>query len=173
MKILLFPYLLQMLVMTIDEFYFHRKRGLPLWEAYGHPLDTLSVLLCYGFVSISSPSPLNTIIYSVLLSISCLLITKDEWVHQKLCSGMEQWLHSILFVLHPITLGLAGWGWVQGGIHSFYGEFTSWTPSLLNFIKFQMFMILLFMIYQFFYWRTRCTSTSQERPKSLTRSTTN
>jgi hypothetical protein len=173
MLLLLFPYLLQMLVMVFDEFYFHRKRGLPLWEAYGHPLDTLSVLLCYAFVLIHSPSSSNGVLYIVLVSISCLCITKDEWVHQKLCSGMEQWLHSLLFVLHPVTLGLTGWGWMQSDSQLSQGISTPWLPYFFNFIKLQLFMTLFFMIYQFLYWRTRWTLRHQARPKSTTRFTIN
>ena len=39
---------LQGLAMLVDELLFHRRRGLPRWERIGHPIDTLSVLACYG-----------------------------------------------------------------------------------------------------------------------------
>jgi len=28
--------------MGVDEFYFHRRRGLPRWERLAHPLDTMT-----------------------------------------------------------------------------------------------------------------------------------
>jgi hypothetical protein len=48
--ILILPFVAQGLAIAVDEFYFHRKRGLPRWERVGHPVDTFSVLLCFLFV---------------------------------------------------------------------------------------------------------------------------
>jgi hypothetical protein len=42
---------------------------------------------------------------------SGLFITKDEWQHRLLSSGFENWLHALLFMLHPIMLFAAGWMW--------------------------------------------------------------
>ena len=39
-----------------------------------------------------------------LAAFSCLLITKDEFVHQRLCTGGEHWVHAVLFILHPLVL---------------------------------------------------------------------
>ncbi len=158
------PYFLQTLVMLFDEFYFHRKRGLPRWEAYGHPLDTFSVLLCYGFILGCPASSPSRWFYLVLVILSCIHITKDEWLHLKLCSGTEQWLHSLLFILHPITLGLAGWGWLHS--HLFH-------DSYFIFIIFQFLMTFCFMAYQFLYWRTRWTRRMEPPRRSTTRSTIN
>ena len=47
-SILALPLGLQALAMVFDEFYFHRKRGLPKWERLGHPIDTFFVLLSLG-----------------------------------------------------------------------------------------------------------------------------
>ncbi len=44
------PFALQGLAILVDEFYFHRRRGLPIWERWGHPLDTLSLLICWLFL---------------------------------------------------------------------------------------------------------------------------
>ncbi len=97
--------------MLIDELYFHRRRGLPRWERVGHPLDTLSVLGCYLFALATAPSPAALAVFVALAAFSCLLVTKDEWVHAEHCAPAEQWLHSVLFVLHPIVLGVAALLW--------------------------------------------------------------
>ncbi|MBC7464484.1 MAG: hypothetical protein H7256_00700 [Bdellovibrio sp.] len=125
--------------MFFDEFYFHRKRGLPLWERIGHPLDTLSVLFCYGFIFYFPYSELNLNIYIGLAAFSCLLITKDEFVHTSLCDAKENWLHAVLFILHPITFFCAGLMWKENIYPSF--------------ITFQPVVIFCFLIYQIVYWR--------------------
>lgn len=138
MILLLAPFALQGLAMFFDEFYFHRKRGLPLWERIGHPLDTLSVFFCYLFLSLAEFSETNLYTYIALCALSCLLITKDEFVHTKLCDAKENWLHSVLFILHPITFLSAGFIWFKNLSSSF--------------LALQTFVIFAFMIYQILYW---------------------
>lgn len=100
------------LAMMFDEFHFHRRRGLSAWERIGHPLDTLSVLACF-FVAFYLPySHRNLAVFLGLAAFSLLLITKDEAVHAKACGPGEMWLHSLLFVLHPLVLGIAYLYWV-------------------------------------------------------------
>jgi hypothetical protein len=101
--------------MLVDEFYFHHKRRLPRWERIGHPLDTLSVLACYALALAFSPTRVAIGCYAALALCSCLLITKDEFVHARLCSPTEHWLHAVLFVLHPAVLALVAVLWVEGG----------------------------------------------------------
>ncbi|MBC7458422.1 MAG: hypothetical protein H7235_09100 [Bdellovibrionaceae bacterium] len=121
-----------------DEFYFHRKRGLGMWERLGHPLDTLTVLSCYVFMSFNEPSVLNTKIYVGLCLFSCLFITKDEFVHTAQCEARENWLHAVLFVIHPITF-LSAW--------------IIWNQNLnFKFLQIQSFVTLFFMFYQILYW---------------------
>lgn len=104
LPLLLLPVLLQALAMFVDEFVFHRRRGLPRWERLGHPLDTLTVALCYGWLIAVPPSEPHALsIYVGLCAFSCLFITKDEIVHARLCEPLETWLHALLFVLHPIV----------------------------------------------------------------------
>jgi len=80
--LLLLPALLQMLAMAVDEFVFHRRRGLPRWERLGHPLDTLTAAACYGWLAFAPPSESSTLgVYVGLCAFSCLFITKDEFVH--------------------------------------------------------------------------------------------
>ncbi len=107
------PLLAQAALMLFDEFYFHRRRGLPRWERIGHPIDTLSVLACYAIVLSWDWSPRALAAYAGAAAVSCLLITKDEFVHAGRCQPAEQWLHAALFVLHPIVLGSAALLWHQ------------------------------------------------------------
>lgn len=138
MPFLFLPFIIQGISMFFDEFYFHRKRGLPLWERIGHPLDSLSVLICYLFISIQPVTETNLKIYIFLCGFSCLLITKDEFVHSKLCDPKENWLHAVLFVIHPITFFSAGYMW-HNNLNA-------------QFINLQPVVIFLFMIYQILYW---------------------
>ena len=138
MTIFMIPFVLQAAAMFFDEFYFHRKRGLPLWERIGHPLDTLSVVFCYAFLSFRLPTDFNLKVYIGLCAFSCLLITKDEFIHTEVCEASENWLHSVLFVLHPISFLSAGIIWMQN--HN---------PNL---ILLQPVFIFFFMIYQIIYW---------------------
>jgi hypothetical protein len=111
--VLCIPLLIQAALMFVDEFHFHRQRGLPRWERVGHPIDTLSVLICYG-VALTQPLSSSTLtLYTALAILSCVVITKDEFVHSRCCLPTEQWLHSLLFVLHPIVLGAAALLWFK------------------------------------------------------------
>jgi hypothetical protein len=165
--LLLAPFGLQGLAMFFDEFYFHRKRGLGLWERLGHPIDTLSVLACYLFVIKLPLTKINLIIFLILTIFSCLLVTKDEFEHKKFCDAKENWLHSVLFVLHPISflsLGLI-WAFKSNSI-------SEWT-SLLNGSYFsdllwpslygQIFFVLSFMLYQIIYWSFLWTPSSIQK----------
>lgn len=125
--------------MFFDEIYFHRKRGLPLWEQIGHPLDSITVLICYLFLYLNEPSDFNLKIYVGLCIFSCLFITKDEFVHSQHCDPLENWLHAILFILHPITFLCAGLMWLN-----------NLNPT---FILGQTVIVFAFMLYQIIYWR--------------------
>src|SRR6266511_3179227 len=105
---LFIPFTLQTFCMAVDEFYFHRRRGLPRWERLGHPLDTLTALACFVWLLSAAPSALSLSVYVCLSVFSCLFVTKDEPVHSKHCSPNEQWLHALLFSLHPLVLLSAG-----------------------------------------------------------------
>jgi hypothetical protein len=112
--LLLLPAFLQGLAMFVDEFAFHRKRGLPRWERLGHPLDTLTAAACYGWlVAVPASGRHALAVYLVLCAFSCLFITKDEIVHARLCEPLETWLHAVLFVLHPIVFLGFGLIWLS------------------------------------------------------------
>ena len=134
-----FPIFLQAIVMAIDELYFHRNRGLPTWEKIGHPIDTFSVFICYGILCIQEPSELALKIYISACLFSCLLVTKDEFVHTEKCGPLENWLHALLFILHPITFFCAGYIW-----------FWHFNPL---FLKIQLMVLFIVMLYQVLYWR--------------------
>lgn len=129
------PFILQALCITFDEFYFHHKRGLPKWERIGHPLDTLSWLVCLGITLFLPFEYVNTYIGFGILS--CVLVTKDEFVHTEHCEGSENWLHALLFILHPITL-------VAGAL--------LWKNGDFNFLLMQTLAVGLFFVYQVIYW---------------------
>lgn len=135
------PFLFQGAVMFFDEFYFHRKRGLPMWERIGHPVDTFSVFVCYGYLLYFPFNLSNLYVYAGLCLFSCLLITKDEFIHTEVCEARENWLHSLLFVLHPICFLAAGLFWWQG--------------VLVDFLKIQTLVILAFMAYQIIFWSVK------------------
>jgi hypothetical protein len=141
MSLLYIPFILQGGAMFADEFYFHRKRGLSRWERIGHPLDTITVLMCFVFLLLFPLTQTNFFIYVSLSIFSCLFVTKDEFVHAKECSPLEHWLHAFLFILHPIILGLAGWMWIDG-----------WSSS---FLIGQSLLTGIFLIYQIIYWSLR------------------
>lgn len=149
------PFALQALGMCFDEGYFHVRRGLPKWERIGHPIDTLSVLLCMGWVLFVPFSSSSLALYILFASLSCILVTKDEFIHKEHCPAMEQWLHAVLFTLHPITLTVAGFMWpVMQGI-----EVAPWilfwldTPERLGtFLKMQFGVMSAFLCYQILFW---------------------
>lgn len=139
MKILLLSsFLVQGAILTIDELYFHRKRGLPLWEKVGHPIDTFSVLICYLFLFISDYNESTLKVFVGLAVLSCLLITKDEFIHRAQAPAAENWLHALLFVLHPVPFIAAGLLWAEG-------------IEKLSFGLMAVF-VLIFMLYQIIYW---------------------
>lgn len=146
---------LQALVMLVDELLFHRRRGLPRWERVGHPVDTLSVLACYGVSLWLPPTQSNLTVYIGLAASSCLLVTKDELVHAARCEPAEQWLHSVLFVLHPIVLAAVALLWVQ------QARTLLWLSASLT---------AAFGLYQASYWNVPWKKVYQSR--STTRSTT-
>ncbi|MGE3610322.1 MAG: hypothetical protein AB7I27_12090 [Bacteriovoracaceae bacterium] len=138
MKFLFYPFCLQGIIMLWDEFYYHHRRELPKWERIGHPLDTITVLTCAVFLLMKSYNETNLEIYFSLALFSTIFVTKDEWVHTEYCSGEENWLHALLFILHPISFISAGYLWMHESRHLF---FLFWPLALF-----------LFLIYQIFRW---------------------
>jgi hypothetical protein len=133
------PLALQALTTLADELHFHRRRGLARWERIGHPLDTLTVLACYA-VALALPFTATSLrLYVALAAFSCLFVTKDEVVHAKYCEPFEHWVHSLLFVLHPIILASVGYLWAR---------------EALALMRVSGFLTLAFGLYQTVYWNT-------------------
>ena len=137
--LLLAPAAVQALAMLGDEGGFHRRRPLPLWERLGHPLDTLTTVACYSWLALTRPgSAANLHVYIALALFSCLFITKDEFVHARLCKPGETWLHAVLFVMHPIVFVAFGALW--------------WSGANPGFVRAQLFLSISFATYQVLYW---------------------
>lgn len=98
--------ILHAFLMLFDEFYFHRKRGLGKWERLGHPIDTFFTLICVFIVMFFPMEKTNVIIYFLFAIFSCFIIVKDEHIHLKFCDKYEQFIHAILFIMHPIYLAI-------------------------------------------------------------------
>lgn len=149
------PFLLQSVIITLDEYFFHIKRGLPKWERIGHPLDTLTVLLCFGYVLYFPFSTLHLKIYIGLALFSCLFVTKDEFIHKDCCPASEQWLHAFLFLNHPVLLTATALIWPllhnQEAPHWLQRQLTD--PLFLRrFLLLQAVFAGLFCLYQTLYW---------------------
>ena len=141
------PIVLQGVVMVVDEGWFHRARGLPRWERIGHPLDTLTIVICLGWLIANTPdTPSALPVYIGLAVFSTLFVTKDEPVHARRCSPGEHWLHAILFVLHPIVLAAFGYLWWTGAVGLLLG---------------QLGLTIAFMAYQIIYWNFQDDSASE------------
>ena len=138
------PIVLQGIIMVVDEGWFHRARGLPRWERIGHPLDTLTIVLCLTWLLVTTPgSPAALPVYIGLAIFSTLFVTKDEGVHARLCSPGEHWLHAVLFVLHPIVLAAFAYLWWTGAVGLLLG---------------QLGITIAFMAYQILYWNLEADS---------------
>lgn len=153
--LILFPFCLQMIIISLDEICFHIKRGLPRFERIGHPVDTLSVVCCFAFVLFIPFSGLALKIYIALSLFSCLLVTKDEFVHKHHCPAAEHWLHALLFLNHPILLTSLGLLWPLLSGAPAMSWLMSWQNHLLFlqiFISLQLACAVIFMLYQIIYW---------------------
>lgn len=153
------PFFLQAIAMAVDEFVFHRKRPLTRWEKFGHPVDTLVFLLC---LAIPLVLPLTTeflVLYALVAVASCALITKDEFVHARQCSPTEHWLHSVLFLLHPLVLVATAflWSFLEPPFLG-YPRFEAWVPApeaARVILMVQCFATVGFLFHQIASWRRR------------------
>ncbi len=138
--------------MAVDEFGFHHHRTVPRWEWLGHALDTAVFLACLLCPLLLTPTLSHLRLFGCLAVGSCLLITKDEFIHQRLCSGGEHWLHAVLFVLHPIVLAATGFLWAGLGSSALARmplPLAAWLLLL------QAVLVAGFLVYQLVYWSLR------------------
>ena len=153
-RLLVIPFVLQVLCMGVDELYYHHQRKLPRWERIGHPLDTLTVLVCLGWLSFVPPSSSALNIYLGLCFFSCLFVTKDEWVHHQYCSAGEHWMHALQFVLHSIVLACAGLLWPA--LHGQTLTFLHYEGFERIFFIGNLGLTIWFGLYQLIYWNFLC-----------------
>jgi hypothetical protein len=150
---LVLPFLLQALLMAADEFRFHRKRGLPKWERIGHPLDTLTVVLCLSWILHTEPDDRSVAVFVFLAVLSCVFITKDEHVHLRRCSAAEQWIHAALFILHPLVLASGAFLWPAARrVPQSWPLPVSYSGFERTFLIIAWTMMLCFSIYQLVFW---------------------
>lgn len=149
------PFALQGLAMGVDEFGFHHRRMVPRWEWLGHALDTSVFLACLACPLLLAPEPANLRLYGVLAVLSCLLITKDEFIHQRLCTGGEHWLHAVLFILHPIVLAATAYLWLSSGAEMMQGASTPSPTLATGMLLFQTLLVSGFLLFQIIYWARR------------------
>lgn len=123
--------------MFVDEFYFHHQRRLKRWESIGHPIDTAIFLSCFLYTIFYSIAAGSVAVFLTLAIASTLIITKDEWVHARESNATENWLHSLLFIIHPLSL---------------IALYFAWANSLENLILIQTLIISVFLTYQIIYW---------------------
>jgi hypothetical protein len=139
MKILFWAsFSIQGILMVVDEFYFHWKRKLPKWERLGHPVDTFFYLIPLSILRFCESNTTWQITYIACAVVSSLVITKDEWVHREESPATEQWLHSLLFLLHPVVLITAFFVWSESQSQMHF----QWVWAL----------IFIFWIYQIIFW---------------------
>lgn len=151
--LLIIPFFVQAIAIGIDESFFHLRRGLPRWERIGHPLDTLSLLICLLFIVLVPFSFQMAKVYVGLALFSCLMVTKDEFVHKHHCPPLEHWLHSLLFLNHPILLASAGLMWASSGAGPSWLLELVKTPALFSvFLSVTAALVAIFMLYQAIYW---------------------
>lgn len=123
-------------LMMADEFYFHHRRFVPVWERIGHPLDTLTVLFCFGILGFAPQTYFFELLFWVGVAVSCVFVVKDEIVHFRHCQAGEMILHGLLFVLHPVLL---------------YSAYLCWSANQ-GILKLFCGVLFLFMSYQIIYW---------------------
>ncbi len=105
---------LQAALMIVDERVFHRARTLGEWESWGHVADSAVFAAALAPAALLAPTRGAALLYAALAAASTVLVTKDEWIHARECGGTEQWLHALLFVLHPCVLLAVGALWARG-----------------------------------------------------------
>ncbi|HNC45836.1 MAG TPA: hypothetical protein PKZ53_14810 [Acidobacteriota bacterium] len=152
-----FIFSVQIMVILVDEFYFHYRREIPRWERIGHPLDTLTVLACYGYALSFEYSPQTVGPFIGMALFSTIFVTKDEFVHAKYCDPGEHWLHAVLFAFHPLVLLAIAALWTGVSARNPLG-----LPTVVAGVPLKIMLIAqclltgVFGIYQTVYWNWIC-----------------
>ena len=135
--LLYLPFIIQGLLMGYDE-HLHKKRGLGAWERLGHPVDTLTVFAPLSLAATTDYTEDRLVIFIILSVFSSVFITKDEFIHTHECDARENWVHAMLFVLHPMIFICTGILW-------------KYHPED-HFLSLQPVLVIIFMMYQIFRW---------------------
>jgi 2-polyprenyl-6-hydroxyphenyl methylase/3-demethylubiquinone-9 3-methyltransferase len=97
---------------------------------------------------VTEPQSATIVTFVVFALFSALFVTKDEWVHSAQCSPTENWLHSVMFILHPLVFLSAGLIWINP--ESFLERSTS--EFLWLGLQGHLGIVVLFLVYQLIYW---------------------
>jgi hypothetical protein len=102
------------LILFIDEFAFHRRKGLA--ERRSQALDTFWMAACAGVVSFVEYGDMPRLVFGGLSLISMIWMTRNQFEHARHATPGEHYLHSLQFVLHPILLItlMAVWQFIDG-----------------------------------------------------------
>lgn len=104
----------QAALMLVDERVFHRERRLGEWESWGHVADSAFFAAALAPAALLAPGRGAVLLYAALGIASTVLVTKDEWIHTRECEAAENWIHALLFSLHPCVLIAVGALWFRG-----------------------------------------------------------
>ena len=146
------PFGLQGVAMAFDELGFHSHRTVSRWEGLGHALDSAVFLACLMCPLYLTPTLPHLTLFGIMAAASCLLITKDEFVHQRQCTGGEHWLHAVLFILHPIVLFATGFLWVGLGTGAFARNLIDALPLEARILMLQVGLVMGFLVFQVVLW---------------------
>ena len=94
-------------------------------------------------------------LYIIFALISCLLVTKDEFVHTEHCEGAEHWLHALLFLNHPLLLASLAIIWpllTEDDLPLFWMQLMPNKTLFKQFILGQTLFVTVFLFYQIIFW---------------------
>ena len=116
--------------------------------------DMAWVLSDWGFrMTLSRDVPGKVAAYAGLAIFSCLFVTKDERVHLGHCCAAEQWLHALLFTLHPLVLLSAGLLWPAAhGIRNACPGWIGYAGDERALLTAFCALVFGFGMFQFIYW---------------------
>ena len=116
------------------------------------------MIACFSVLVFAPVTPFFVGLYAALGLFSCLFVTKDEFVHAKECVAGEQWLHALLFVLHPVILLSGALCWMLADPINEMGAswlrmFGATAPQGLKSVLAGQFVLMcVFGFYQAVYW---------------------
>lgn len=150
------------ILFRIDEFKFHRKRGVQKVELINALFDGFLFLSSLAIALFADFSYWWEKLYIALSIVSCLSIAKNEFFYKGLEFG-ERFTHSLLYVLHPVILFAYYDGWK---VNYFNKHYYVWLVQLLYvFLGFQA------IAYQIIYWnyihdpKSLGSPSKEEKPK--------